>query len=71
MARLLDARGLRCPWPALRLARTMRETSPGEAIEMVIDDPKAEQEVSGLCRANGWSVLAIEKDGERVFTIAR
>ena len=33
-APLLDARGLRCPWPVLRLARAMRE---GEAAILLAD----------------------------------
>lgn len=72
MTRELDARGLRCPWPALRLARIMREISPGEAIRMRFDDARAEREIFELCQAGGWSISsAHEKDGERIFTIAR
>ena len=72
MTRELDARGLRCPWPALRLARIMRETSPGEAIRMRFDDARAEREIFELCQAGGWPISSThEKDGERIFTIAR
>lgn len=71
MGRLVDARGLRCPWPALRLARTMRETPPGNDVEMRADDPKAEQEITALCAANGWLLRISEKDGGRIFTIMR
>lgn len=32
----IDARGMRCPWPAIRLARALREGA--EAVEMLLDD---------------------------------
>jgi len=70
MARhLLDARGLRCPWPALRLARLMRHAAPGDEVEMIADDPKAREEVSALARERGWSFGRREEDGHSIFTI--
>ncbi len=68
--RLLDARGLRCPWPALRLARLMREVGAGETIRMVLDDKKAEDEVSGLAEANGWDFAKPKSAETCVFMIS-
>jgi tRNA 2-thiouridine synthesizing protein A len=72
MARhLLDARGLRCPWPALRLARLMRQSAPGDEIAMLADDPKAPEEISLLAGEHGWSLVREDKDGHSLFTIIR
>lgn len=51
----VDARGMRCPWPALRLARAMR----GDTIVILLaDDPQAEREIAALAGEQGWAVDA-------------
>ena len=57
---------MRCPWPALRLARAMREGH--EAVELVADDPRAGDEVAALCDEHGWSV---EQLGPARFRVGR
>jgi len=52
-ALVIDARGMRCPWPALRLARAMREASD---IVLLADDPQAGREVAALAREHGWLI---------------
>ncbi len=52
---MIDARGLRCPWPALRLARAMRGAD--EAV-IVADDPAAPREIAALAAERGWTVTA-------------
>ena len=61
-ASVVDARGMRCPWPVLRLARAMRSTS---CALLIADDPQAEKEVRALAAEQGWQVAA-EGDGWRV-----
>ena len=51
---ILDARGLRCPWPVVRLARALRET--GEAVTIVADDPLADAEIAAFARETNRSV---------------
>jgi tRNA 2-thiouridine synthesizing protein A len=50
---VVDARGLKCPWPALRLARAMRESS---RVRISADDPQAAAEFRALCAEQGWSL---------------
>ncbi|PZO90529.1 MAG: sulfurtransferase TusA family protein [Sphingomonas sanxanigenens] len=45
---------MRCPWPALRLARAMRVAE--EAL-IVSDDPAAPREIDALAAEQGWSVV--------------
>ncbi len=54
-ALVVDARGMRCPWPALRLARAMR-TAPH--VLLIADDPQAGREVAALAAEHGWQVEA-------------
>lgn len=54
---LLDARGLKCPLPALRLARIVREQGAG-AYRLLTDDPAAEADIPALCRERGWVLVA-------------
>lgn len=63
--KLVDARGMLCPWPALRLARTAREMGQGR-IRIWADDPVAPREIEALCRERGWG---FEPDGEAAFLV--
>jgi tRNA 2-thiouridine synthesizing protein A len=53
---LIDARGLRCPWPVLRLARAMREGQGPARIRILADDPAAPAEIAALAAERGWQV---------------
>ncbi len=50
---VVDARGMRCPWPALRLARAMRDATD---VLLIADDPQAGREVAALAGEHGWRV---------------
>lgn len=50
---IVDARGMRCPWPALRLARAMRGASD---VLLIADDLQAGREVVALAGEHGWLV---------------
>lgn len=67
LSAVVDARGMRCPWPALRLARAMRENRD---VLLLADDPQAGREIAALAGENGWRVVAERQaagsDGWRV-----
>ncbi|TZG27195.1 sulfurtransferase TusA family protein [Sphingomonas montanisoli] len=50
----IDARGLKCPWPVIRLARAVREGA--DEVLILADDPIAPAEIAALAAANGWAV---------------
>ncbi len=60
-ALVVDARGMRCPWPALRLARAMRGASD---VLLIADDPQAGREVAALADEHGWAVDSDATPGE-------
>ena len=53
--RLIDARGMLCPWPALRLGRVAREQGPGR-LRILADDPAAPRELAAMCAERGWTL---------------
>lgn len=61
----VQARGMKCPWPALRAARAMREA---DAILIEADDPIAPSELAALARQQGWTFAHIAPDR---FTMQR
>ena len=64
----IDARGLKCPWPALRLARAMRG-----AVEagIVADDPIAPAEITALADQHGWTVELLGSELGPTWRISR
>ena len=64
-AAVVDARGMRCPWPALRLARAMRSE---RHVVLLSDDPQAAREVAALAAGHGWTV---EDEGEGRWRVGR
>ena len=55
--RLVDARGLLCPWPAIRLARAAREMGGAGTVRILADDPIAPGELAQLCSERGWGLV--------------
>ncbi|WP_167301827.1 sulfurtransferase TusA family protein [Sphingobium vermicomposti] len=47
----IDARGMKCPWPALRAARAMRSA---RSVTISADDPIAPGELKALADQHGW-----------------
>jgi tRNA 2-thiouridine synthesizing protein A len=57
----VDARGLKCPLPVLRLRRFAQGRTG--RIELLTDDPAAEADVPAFARERGWRVESREPDG--------
>ncbi len=64
----VDARGLKCPWPALRLARALRES---DRAVIVADDPIAPVEIVALASEQGWRVCDVETVFGPGYLVAR
>ncbi|WP_420146300.1 sulfurtransferase TusA family protein [Sphingobium sp.] len=61
----INARGMKCPWPALRAARALRDAT---AIVIEADDPIAHAELKALARAQNWAFSAL---GDHRFALSR
>lgn len=62
---IVEARGMRCPWPVLRAARALRDHA---TVEIRADDPMAAGELETLAAERGWSFAVA---GEDRFRLAR
>jgi tRNA 2-thiouridine synthesizing protein A len=65
---IVEARGLLCPVPIIRLARAAAALPPGALIELLTDDPAAEYDVPAWCRLRGHELVCSEPLGERTPT---
>lgn len=61
----IDARGQRCPWPAIRLARALRQTQG--PVEMLADDPAAPRELADVARHAGATLVIEDEAGIPIF----
>ncbi len=54
----VDARGLKCPLPVLRLRKIALTLPVGSIIDMRADDPAAESDVPAFAAEMGWSAVS-------------
>jgi tRNA 2-thiouridine synthesizing protein A len=57
----IDARGLSCPLPVLRLNKALETISPGAEIVLLATDPAALKDVPAYCAAHGYQVQEIRE----------
>ena len=70
--RTLDLRGLKCPLPALRTRKALRESAPGDRLSVECTDPLARIDIPNLVRETGDSLERVDdRDDVVVFTIRR
>jgi tRNA 2-thiouridine synthesizing protein A len=61
----LDARGLLCPLPVIRLHALARHRPAGTRIQILATDPGVRQDIPAWCRVHGHAVAAI-RDGREI-----
>ena len=63
----LDARGLRCPLPVIRLAQLARGAAAGTALEVITTDPAARHDIPAWCRMRHHVLVAQETRDDGVL----
>ncbi|MFB0560154.1 MAG: sulfurtransferase TusA family protein [Candidatus Lokiarchaeia archaeon] len=61
--RTLDAIGLYCPEPIFRTKEAIEEIEIGQVLEILADDPAAEEDITRWAKRTGNQLLKFEKDG--------
>lgn len=56
-SRVVDARGLKCPAPSLKLRRALETCADGEVIELWADDPMVKIDVPHLVHSLGDEIV--------------
>lgn len=69
----VDARGLLCPLPVLRLRKRLMAVAPGARLRLIATDPAAVVDVPHFCAEGGHVMVAMRdlSDGAREFTVER
>lgn len=65
-SRELDARGLRCPMPLLKLKQALHGMAAGDEIEVRTSDPGSVRDFQAFLRQSGHHLLDME-EGEKEF----
>jgi tRNA 2-thiouridine synthesizing protein A len=68
----IDAQGLRCPLPVLRLRQQLAVLRPGQVVRLLADDPMADIDVPHFCAETGHRLVAQKSQGPAsVFFVAK
>lgn len=68
----IDARGLLCPLPVLRLRKRLLASPPGTAVELHATDRAALKDVPAFCAAQGHEVEILPAAGKTLrFRVVR
>lgn len=67
----LDAIGLLCPLPVLKLRKRLSALSPGDCIAMRADDPAAIIDVPHFCSEAGHTLVETREDGAAQVYLVR
>lgn len=70
---VLDCVGLYCPQPLFQAREAIDRIKPGEILEMLADDPAAEEDIKRFCKRTGNVLLSFERldDGVQKFLIRK
>jgi len=61
---VLDARGLLCPMPVIRVQERGQKLESGTVLQAVGTDPGILNDIPAWCRVNGHRVIETLSDGE-------
>lgn len=66
MKKSIDARGLACPKPVIRVKQTFDEGG-FSTLEVIVDNQAAVENITRFCENSGHAILSIKQDGEFRF----
>jgi TusA-related sulfurtransferase len=70
--REVDARGLNCPWPALRARVALQGMKAGQVLRVVATDRGAPRDFEHFARATGHTLISRDtRGGEHVFYLRK
>ncbi len=68
----LDCKGLSCPMPIIKLAKTIKKMNSGEVLELLGTDPGSKSDVPAWCEKTGNSFLEQKvESGTFIFYIKK
>ena len=67
----LDARGLNCPLPILRVKKLLAGMDSGNSVRMLATDPGSLKDMEAFCKQTGNELVSSEKDAGIFIFIVR
>ena len=68
----VDASGLNCPLPLLRLKKGLTEIEAGEVIKIIATDPAAHLDIGVYADQTGHTIIEfLKEDGKQIFYIRK
>ncbi|MHA1907592.1 MAG: sulfurtransferase TusA family protein [Candidatus Thorarchaeota archaeon] len=69
----LDCVGLYCPQPLFETREAIDQLEPGQVLELLADDPAAEEDIKRFAKRTGHTVISYERmaDGVQRFLLRR
>lgn len=68
----LDAKGLLCPLPVLKVRKRLMSLSSGDILHIIADDPAAIVDIPHFCAEAGHTLLdMLELDQGRMYVISK
>ena len=68
---MLDARGLKCPLPVLKLEKRIGQLPAGAALTVLATDPIAKIDIPLYCKQNGHACTTSTEDDVLRFAIVK
>ncbi|MCC5858884.1 MAG: sulfurtransferase TusA family protein [Ectothiorhodospiraceae bacterium] len=59
----IDARGLLCPMPVIRLQQAAPACDKGDELDVLATDPGVRADIPAWCRVHGHEVVEIREEG--------
>ena len=69
--RSLDCVGLFCPEPVFRARQEIDKLAVGEVLEIIADDPAAEEDIPLLAKRLGLELLELRKESDELHFILK
>ena len=70
-AQTLDCLGLYCPEPLFQTRESIDAIEIGEVLEVIADDPAAEEDLKRFAKRAGHEVVSLENDGVELRILIR
>ncbi len=62
----VDARGLLCPMPVIRVQNQARDMAVGTELEILATDPGVLHDIPAWCRVHGHDVLVVQELSDHI-----
>ncbi len=69
--RTLDCLGLYCPEPVFRVRLELDKMKIGEVVEVLADDPAAEEDIQSLVKRLEQQLISVSKQGNTIHFLIK